>query len=709
MALAKRLSKQGETKFAETFSSHVYPLFTLLLTPIGINRNTYAMDTSLFLRPSGVTFSSLASQNVTAQPLNGSATNEEAAQAQRPAKRRRRSEKNREVEPVSSHNIDSPIFLGDVELVGFETMMRMKIAGAKAMGYAMSLWPSSQIMTFKDILIQHLGSASDPPTFSMSRIVVAMVFEEYGSHVGTEQSEFRALFTNQLFDILNAPSTDHIYRDMAPFLKVVRSQTQALLNVFSDTGRLSSHKLPRLAVVVKGEADAGPDAFSLTDAEKAITTEMEKLKKSIQASYRFAIMEPLKVAQDSLQNSIDDTKQAIELRNIRVNASVAGAYIAFLSTVPKKLNPVIRSLMDSVKEEENFDMQKRAANAVAILVDRCSIAGKAGASDKMIKNLCAFLCVDTSEVPEFHHHEKLDTVILSLHKEEDRRDPKDVILYQREIRKARTKRRGAKTTLENLADMFGAQLFTKVPKLRECMINPLIALREPLPESITSPESTVGQEIVDGMSIIRALVPRIHTDLLDVLVDYYQLIGTALRSSFSVLRYAAAKSLAAICSVMKVKGMTYLVEHVLPMFNNGLDMRCRQGAVECVYHLVQVMEHEILPYVVFLVVPILGRMSDSDNDIRLLATTTFAQLIKLVPLEVSAVITLICDFFLTDMKLHRLESLILLDSHSLYLKAVIASVNSSHRCLILPRLSHLHFQLLSKLIYASTSKKVSTG
>jgi TATA-binding protein-associated factor len=45
------------------------------------------------------------------------------------------------------------------------------------------------------------------------------------------------------------------------------------------------------------------------------------------------------------------------------------------------------------------------------------------------------------------------------------------------------------------------------------------------------------------------------------------------------------------------------------------------------------MEDRILPYVIFLVVPVLGRMSDSDNDVRLLATTSFATLVKLVPLE----------------------------------------------------------------------------
>ena len=50
--------------------------------------------------------------------------------------------------------------------------------------------------------------------------------------------------------------------------------------------------------------------------------------------------------------------------------------------------------------------------------------------------------------------------------------------------------------------------------------------------------------------------------------------------------------------------------------------------------LVGTLDTEILPYVIFLIVPVMGRMSDSDNDVRLLATETFATLVKLVPLEV---------------------------------------------------------------------------
>ena len=76
-----------------------------------------------------------------------------------------------------------------------------------------------------------------------------------------------------------------------------------------------------------------------------------------------------------------------------------------------------------------------------------------------------------------------------------------------------------------------------------------------------------------------------------------------------------------------------LVENVIPGISNAPDVHHRQGAVECIYHLMHVMEDGILPYVIFLIVPVLGRMSDSNDDVRLLATTSFASLVKLVPLE----------------------------------------------------------------------------
>lgn len=48
------------------------------------------------------------------------------------------------------------------------------------------------------------------------------------------------------------------------------------------------------------------------------------------------------------------------------------------------------------------------------------------------------------------------------------------------------------------------------------------------------------------------------------------------------------------------------------------------------------LDVDIVPYIVLLVVPVLGRMSDPSDSIRFMATQCFATLIRLLPLEVRA-------------------------------------------------------------------------
>ena len=57
------------------------------------------------------------------------------------------------------------------------------------------------------------------------------------------------------------------------------------------------------------------------------------------------------------------------------------------------------------------------------------------------------------------------------------------------------------------------------------------------------------------------------------------------------------------------------------------------GVIETLYCLCEQLQLCIVPYIVLLVVPVLGAMSDSDHQIRLLATSTFASLVRLMPLD----------------------------------------------------------------------------
>lgn len=51
--------------------------------------------------------------------------------------------------------------------------------------------------------------------------------------------------------------------------------------------------------------------------------------------------------------------------------------------------------------------------------------------------------------------------------------------------------------------------------------------------------------------------------------------------------------------------------------------------------IIEQLSVDIIPFIVLLIVPVLGRMSDHDQSVRLMSTNVFATLIRLLPLEVS--------------------------------------------------------------------------
>ncbi|KAH7047549.1 SNF2 family DNA-dependent ATPase domain-containing protein [Macrophomina phaseolina] len=618
--LLEVLATQGPEAFANEFQPHIDPLVTLTVHPIGVSRHPIPMDPTLFIRPSGQSYAP-----------NGHVTRRISPVSEGQPKKRRRLEKHKEKEtpPPSAHNIDAPMMEGDVDLVGADTIIRSKIYASQALGKAIALWPkSSRQGVFAPRLLPHLRSP-----YSTSQLTTCMISEEFARASDADKDDL----SQDLVKTLRSMVEDErpvCYGDLTSYLTIVRAQCQSLLNTFRDLGHIAPAKLPTLAVIVQGEPDASQYAFSITDGEKIVGPDFERLKKALTPASRVAATQPLLAAQQDVQHAIDEAKAVKQERDIRIKAASAAAIVAFRE-IPKKPALTIKGMMDSVKNEENQELQKRSAAAVAILVEHVAASGKRVVVEKVVGNLVKFCCMETAETPEFHVNADVEIGILSLKKEEDIRDHPDAAKFEREAKAARVTRRGAKEALEQMVSNFGGQIFEKIPILRTLIEEPIkqAFTGDELPSDIRDPDNVLGQEVVDGLSTLRALVSKFHPDLHAFVLDLLPLIAKALQSKLSVLRYAAAKCFATICSVMTVQGITMLVEKVMPAISNPVDVHCRQGAIECIYHLIHVMEDGILPYVIFLIVPVLGRMSDSDNDVRLIATTTFATLVKLVPLE----------------------------------------------------------------------------
>ncbi|KAI0180227.1 hypothetical protein GGR52DRAFT_233826 [Hypoxylon sp. FL1284] len=619
-ALVRCLAKNPE-HLAHEFAFHIDALMQLTLHPIGVSRHPIPMNGSLFIKPSGGTYSVPGF----AQPV---ARKGSEPDGERATKRRKKSTKNDEPVPAAhSHDLDGHMMQGDVDLVGMDTLVRSRASAAAAMGLIMSLVPMQYLMSYDAILMPALTSS-----YSSTQLSGCIVIDEYARNSVASHAQ-ASRYVDELQKMIDSDRPSH-YRDLVSYVQRARSQCQQLLNLFRDHGKVAPQKLPTIAVVVQGEAEAGPGAFSLATAEKCVNEDFERLKKAMAPAQRLLASQQLQDSRETTMTAIEDAKSIKDTRDVRIKAAAACALIA-MKVLPKKPSPLIKAVMDSIKLEENQQLQTRSADTIGRLVQLFTEKNRRGPADKVVLNLVKFSCVEVAETPEFPVHAHKTDVILSMQKEEDRVDHgSDAAKFAREAKGARITRRGAKEALEILARTFGAELFTIVPSLRTFMEEPLVkAFSAELPAEARDPEQTFGQEVVDAMSVIRTLAPTLNTALYPFVMQQVPLVIKSLHSELSVFRYMAAKCLATICSVITVEGMTALVEKVLPSINNPVDLHFRQGAIEAIYHLIAVMGDGILPYVIFLIVPVLGRMSDSDNDIRLIATTSFATLVKLVPLE----------------------------------------------------------------------------
>lgn len=611
------LAAQLPSTISAVFSNHYLPLLTLLMTPIGIARHNYSMDTDLIMRPSGHTLD--ASEIIEVDDT-------------KKGRKRKQEEHNKLDIPTDDLrvNIDAPIIKGDVMLLGYETFIRTRAAASTAFGLLMSYVEDESVLgELVTVISGHLKSPHATP-----RLLGAMIIQEYAdvSHLkGVDAKDTLEQLSSSLMEVLSSQTDLPYYRELVPTLKAVRTSCLQLFDTFVTLGKVPSSKVPQLPVVVQGEVDAGPGAFGIENAEKLINETYDKLKKTMLANNRLAANLALEDSKHRVQVAIDEAKTARSNRNVSVLSSYSASVLA-ATGIPKKLNPIIRSLMDSIKQEESETLQTRAAASVSVLVKKLNEGGKKNASDKIVKNLCAFLCVDTAEVPEIQHNVKFKTNILSLMKEEAKTDPIDIAVHERAVHEAKIKRTGALLAMEALINIYSSSLFDDVPKLKELMLEPIALLEESSSDALVE-DSQKGQLIIDALGILRALLPKLDTSLHSKVLDCLPYLKPGLRSSYSIFRYSSAKALATICAVCPTKAFTFLVKTVLPMVNSSGMPEERQGAIESIYHVSATMGADILPYIVFLIVPVLGRMSDSDHDVRVLATTTFASIIKLVPLE----------------------------------------------------------------------------
>ncbi|KAF9286646.1 TATA-binding protein-associated factor mot1 [Linnemannia elongata] len=620
------IAHMGSTESAASITSvmgpHLQSMFTLLLTPIGT-----PLETRLFYSPTG--------QGVITLVATTPARGRKAQSAQ-----------------THSHNVDIGMLKQDLALVSTASVIRCRLTASKALGLVMASWPEDQLEGSFWHLLQPNFNSSWAMRRQMSSNVVAewaAAFKERTSKYPTEAGlPFGMSASGALTEcLISEPPLS--YSESITVLKGIRAEIQAMLNAFVTDGKLPQASIPTLAQV-PSTGDGGDGSGFTSDYARHFAAEVApNLMNQIGARTRKSAIPLLTGRQERVIASIGYFESIKEKADLYVAAAVGSAVIN-LGTLPGKLNPVINSVMKSVRSEENMELQMRSASTLVSLVILCNspfCTLRVVPTPKLIKNLARYLCGDTSVTPSLDQDSSLEGIFSLKKSKEAAADSKlvsghgmeDVKVSAKDIKEeddeqAKLTRRGALAAFKEFAGRFGPSLFTEVPKIWECIHAPLTTAfaNGPVTEP-TGLEPDGWHDIIDALEIIKTLVPHLHPVLYPSIEQLMPHIATALLSPFTVVRHAAAKCLAVVCNVITVAGMHLVIDRVIPFLGDTANVIRRQGACEMINEVVQIMDAKILPYVVFLIVPVLGRMSDPDEPTRLVSTNCFAHLIKLVPLE----------------------------------------------------------------------------
>nr|XP_049699746.1 TATA-binding protein-associated factor 172 [Helicoverpa armigera] len=541
----------------------------------------------------------------------------------------------------------------------------------------------SPIDCYVKVMVVYLRSGS-----ALQRLVASLVVSSWAKHTVTQNKFPPSIHTNghvehkeEEADTQNSEDESPISR-LAPPLLTSTLHTALNQALYYDEVALNCNRILQEA----RDLHAMMKHYKLPiDGE-----ELSNILRLEQVGYLTTVSQPLvaamklKRAAQSLEERRKNLQTAVNLctieqgsLNVSVQAALAGA-CANLHLLPEKLNPVVRPLMESIKKEPSEELQQNSAETLAALLSQL-VNREPCPNNKVLVNLKAFLRCDPEYTPRISlesteeangdsgsgdsgHEGKGEQVshgpamdkhsgILTLWEQQrcaDRTAPRrgrppahaalnidQLLPHEDEARKLlRIQRRGATLALTSLATYFGDELPEKLPKLWEFITEPLE--RVLTDSELEQQECSAAEEIISRLQLFEAVCSSLSTSLRPRLANCGRAATALTRSNYTALRHMAARALAAMCRSGYPGVMHTVIDELIPALSDVRSDRVRCGAAEALARVVDALQLQIVPYIVLLVVPLLGRMSDHCEAVRIMSTRCFASLIQLMPLDGAA-------------------------------------------------------------------------
>lgn len=505
------------------------------------------------------------------------------------------------------------------------------------------------------LLLFHLNSKS-----ALQRITVALVLCKWAA-LQKDCQVVSAMVQPRLLAILS----EHLYYDeiAIPFTRM-QNECKQLIALLAEFN-------------IDLQDRFNSSVFTIDQANELVTTIFAESTAGLNANSKQ--WQALDGKRQQAQATVTETSAEWQQLHLRVHMFTACAVIN-LQVLPEKLNPLVRPLMEAIKREENTLVQGYAASFVAKLLQNCASRSPCP-NGKIIKNLCASACVDPSATPSsacpvpptqenakgaglekdgMHHMVNKTRGIITLYRHQraafaitskrgpapkapkgpstelppgstlssDNDESKKPFLIQR---------RGAEFSITTVARHFGKDLTKTLPYLWENTVGPLRAVvteNQCIDRQVQLEKGDpAAQELVNSLQVLEVMAGAMAAELKSLLLEHLPHLFTCLQHPYTAVRHMAARCTGVFSKIAMLETMNSFLERVLPWLAAIEDCTKQEGAIEALACVMEQLDVDIVPYIVLLVVPVLGRMSDPSDSVRFMATQCFATLIRLLPLE----------------------------------------------------------------------------
>lgn len=257
---------------------------------------------------------------------------------------------------TGSHNVDKNMLAQDMSLVAVDDVLKGRLAAAHAFAALVVRAPAALAPAFHQLVLEYLGSTSSHQLIFVSVVVEewAKAVDERASAAGAalpppplpEVDEHARVLVGHLIAVLEGriPSS---YYEMLLFLGQIYTECQTLLGAFVTDGLLAPELIPVLPPSLV-PTDPPVDIFGIETAAHIVGPVFDALVANVGRKTAKVALPDLREKQARVVGSIGFYRTMKERHDRQVQAAVAAAVIS-LRTLPAKLNPVIRSIMNGIK------------------------------------------------------------------------------------------------------------------------------------------------------------------------------------------------------------------------------------------------------------------------------------------------------------------------------------------------------------------------